>query len=306
MLNTANFVVKNSDKSIICLSGPTAVGKTGVAIDLAQALDTEILSFDSRQFYREIPIGTAAPTPSELEIVKHHFILDRSIQQELNAADFAEEALKQINELHRKYDQLVLVGGSGLYLKALVEGFDEMPDVEEGMREKLNEELATKGIEALQKELAEKDPQYYAQVDINNPQRLIRALELIRSSGQKFSAMRKSKVRELPFTVRKIALNMDRQELYQRINSRVDIMVDQGLLEEVKRMIPHQKLNALQTVGYKELFPYFAGNCNLDFALDEIRKNSRRYAKRQLTWFRRVKHMEWFHPRDWQKILNAK
>lgn len=305
MLNTANTVENHSNKSIWCICGPTAVGKTGLAIALAEALGTEIISFDSRQFYQEIPIGTAAPDKGETTRVKHHFILDRSIKDEISAGTFAEEAHLKIAALHQKYGTLILVGGSGLYLKALTEGFDPMPSITPGVREELNQQLAQNGIETLQMELSKTDPEYFAQVDQQNPQRLIRALEVIRSSGETFSSFRKSDKQKLPFKVRKIGLNLDRKELYERINRRVGIMVAQGLIEEAEAMIPYQAYNALQTVGYKELFPYFKGEYSLEIALDEIRKNSRRYAKRQLTWFRRDENMEWFHPREWEKILDG-
>lgn len=302
MPNIANTVGKSSDKSLICICGPTAVGKTSVAIQLAQKLETEVLSFDSRQFYKEIPIGTAAPSSEEQAGVPHHFIGDRSILQEFNAGAYAEAALLKIKELHQVHDTLVLVGGSGLYLKALLEGFDAMPEIPEGMRQELEKELFRNGIEKLQAELKETDPQYYEEVDIRNPQRLIRALEVIRSSGRTYSSFRKSEKRQLDFSYRKIALHMERELLYDRINRRVDLMLEQGLLEEAEVLKEHQSLNALQTVGYRELWPYFAGDCDLNFALDEIRKNSRRYAKRQMTWFRREADMEWMAPTDWEKI----
>lgn len=304
--NTVSTVAQNSKKSIWCIAGPTAVGKTSVAINLAEALGTEILSFDSRQFYREIPIGTAAPSEEERQRVKHHFILDRSVKDEFNAAAFAEDAAIRIAELHQTYDNLILVGGSGLYLKALIEGFDEMPEVAAGIREELQLELETKGIESLQQELQSSDPDYYAQMDFQNPQRLIRALEVIRSSGQPYSSFRNQAKKQLPYTVRKIGLELDRSELYDRINRRVGLMVSEGLLEEARPLIDFKELNALQTVGYKELFPYFEGAYDLEFALDEIRKNSRRYAKRQMTWFRREQNMEWYDPKDWEKILMNK
>lgn len=292
-------------KSIWCICGPTAVGKTGVAIALAEALKTEVISFDSRQFYRELPVGTAAPNLAEQRGIKHHFILDRSIHEELNAASFAREAMQRIESLHQQYDTLILVGGSGLYLKALIEGFDPMPSVEPELRSELNRQLSAQGIQSLQEELAATDPEYYEEVDKQNPQRLIRALEVIRSSGKPFSSFRNTGSKALPFAVRRIGLNMERQQLYDRINRRVGLMVAQGLIEEAREMLPHAQLNALQTVGYKELFPYFKGEYDLNFALDEVRKNSRRYAKRQLTWFRRDTQMEWFHPDDWQDILNG-
>lgn len=306
MPNTANTVGKNSDKSLICICGPTAVGKTSVAIQLAQKLNTAVLSFDSRQFYKEIPIGTAAPTLEEQAGVPHHFIADRSIHEEFNAGAYADEALARIRALHQQHNTLILVGGSGLYLKALLEGFDHMPDIPEGMREDLEKELFQKGIESLQEELRNSDPEYFQEVDLRNPQRLIRALEVIRSSGKSYSSFRKAKKRPLAFSYRKIALEMERSHLYDRINRRVDLMLEQGLLAEAEALQEHKSLNALQTVGYKELWPYFAGDCDLNFALDEIRKNSRRYAKRQMTWFRREADIEWMPASDWEKILDGR
>lgn len=302
MPNIANTVGKNLAKSVICICGPTAVGKTGVAIKLAQKLETEVLSFDSRQFYREIPIGTAAPSLAEQAAVPHHFIGDRSIQEEFNAGAFAREALQRIKTLHLVHDTLILVGGSGLYLKALLEGFDEMPAIKAGVRSKLEEEFREQGIETLQEELERTDADYYKEVDHQNPQRLMRALEVIRSSGQAYSNFRKSEKRHLDFKVRKIGLTMDREKLYDRINRRVDLMTGSGLLAEAEALLEFKSLNALQTVGFKELWPYFAGDSDLNFALDEIRKNSRRYAKRQLTWFKRETDMEWFQAEDWEKI----
>lgn len=303
MPNTVNTVGKHSEKSIICLSGPTAVGKTALAIKLAQALGTEIISFDSRQFYREIPIGTAAPTAEERSVVPHHFILDRSIHDPLNAADFAEEALSKIATLHQKYQSLILVGGSGLYLKALIEGFDAMPEVSPNYRLDLMDDLARYGLAALQAELEKSDPEYYAQVDQQNPQRIIRALEIIRGTGKKFSSFRLSQKRELSFKVQNFALNLEREILYDRINRRVDIMLQDGLYEEAKAMYPYRNLNALQTVGYRELFAHFEGEYDLARAADEIRKNSRRYAKRQITWFKRQADIEWLAPQDWEQII---
>lgn len=274
-----------------------------MAIGIAKELGAEIISFDSRQFYQEIPIGTAAPTEAERSEVPHHFILDRSIHQPLNAADFAKEALNQIENLHQKHDQVVLVGGSGLYIKALLEGFDEMPDISPELRESIQQEYADKGLDFLQSEIQAQDPNYAAEVDMQNPQRLMRALEVIRESGQPYSSFRKSSKRELNFKVQHFGLSMDRSKLYDRINRRVGIMVDLGLIEEAQALIDYQDINALQTVGYKELFPYFEGKYDLKTALEEIRKNSRRYAKRQITWFKRDASINWVESDNWQAIL---
>jgi tRNA dimethylallyltransferase len=301
--NTVRTVEKNYKKAVWCITGPTGIGKTSVSIKLAQALQTEIISFDSRQFYHELKIGSAAPNHKELATAKHHFIGHRSVHDEWNAAAFAEATLNKISELHQHFDTLILVGGSGLYLQGLIDGFDDIPEVDSSFRVALNADLATHGLRKLQDELGASDPDYFQKVDLQNPQRLIRALEVIRGTGRAYSSFLKSEQKKLPFEVRKIGLEMPRIKLYERINRRVGIMVAEGLIEEARALKDFRNLNALNTVGYKELFPYFDGECSLDFALEEIRKNSRRYAKRQITWFRRDTNMEWFEPKKWESIL---
>lgn len=296
--NTVSTVEKVSNNWLVCVAGPTASGKTSLAIDLAQHFDSEIISFDSRQFYRELKIGAAPPSAEELAQVPHHFIQDRSIEQELSAGAFAEEALVKLEALFKKHSVVVAVGGSGLYLRALLEGFDDLPAVPNEIRQELNALFQAEGIETLQKELFRKDPQYYQQVDQQNPQRLIRALELIRHSGKTYSELRTGNKAERPFHNLQIALDWERAKLYERINQRVDLMLEAGLIDEVEGMIPYQHLNTLQTVGYRELFPYFEGILSLDEAIAEIKKNSRRYAKRQITWFRRDPNLHWFRPAE--------
>lgn len=296
--NTVSTVEKGSNNWLVCVAGPTASGKTSLAIDLAQHFDTEIISFDSRQFYRELKIGAAPPSAEELAQVPHHFIQDRSIEQELSAGAFAEEALVKLEALFKKHSVVVAVGGSGLYLRALLEGFDDLPAVPNEIRQELNALFQAEGIETLQKELSRKDPQYFQEVDRQNPQRLIRALELIRHSGKTYSELRTGNKAERPFHNLQIALDWERAKLYERINQRVDLMIEAGLIDEVEGLIPYQHLNALQTVGYRELFPYFEGILSLDEAIAEIKKNSRRYAKRQITWFRRDANLQWFQPAE--------
>jgi len=305
MPNFVSTVEKGSNKTLICIAGPTAVGKTSMAIEIAEALNCEILSFDSRQFYRELKIGTAPPSAAELKRVKHHFILDRSIKEELNAASYAQEALSLMEQLFQRQDYLVLVGGSGLYLKALIEGFDELPEIDPKFRAELNLELELNGISPLQKELEEKDPEYYRHVDLNNPQRLIRALEIIRATQKKFSSFRNQKKRHLPYRVLQFALYEEREILYQCINQRVDLMLEEGLEKEAKSLIAEQERSSLQTVGYKEFFAYFRGEYSREHCIEEIKKNSRRYAKRQLTWFRKNDAMLWYHRKDKMGILKA-
>lgn len=278
---------------LIIVAGPTASGKTAAAIELAKKYQTEIISFDSRQFYREMNIGTARPTAEELAAVPHHFIGNVSIHENYNAGKFAAEALVKIEELSHTHSTIILVGGSGLYLEALINGFDELPENTMTCRQELNELYASQGLDALQDLLKEKDPVYYEQVDLNNPQRLIRALEICLATGGSYSSYRKGQKKELPFTYRLRGIELSREELYDRINRRVLQMMEKGLLDEVRALLPYQHLNALQTVGYKELFDYLNGKTDLNTAVMLIQQNTRRYAKRQLTWFRRYEAMEW-------------
>ena len=274
--------LSNNKKNLIVISGPTAIGKTSLSIYLAQQLQTEIISFDSRQFYKEMNIGTAVPSPEELAQIPHHFIQNLSIHENYSVGDFEKDALAKIDELFTKYDHLIFVGGSGLFEKAVTEGLDQFPEVDQSIRQQLNEEFDSNGLEPLQRELAEVDPQYYAEVDIHNPVRIKRALEIYRGTGKPFSSFRQNNYTTRNFNVIKIVLELPREIIYERINQRVDLMMQNGLLEEVKTLYPYKELNSLQTVGYRELFDYLDGKIDLSFAVEEIKKNTRRYAKRQL------------------------
>lgn len=294
---------KNS-KILWSIVGPTGIGKTALSIELAKNLKTEIISCDSRQFYKELKIGTAAPSSEELSLVTHHFIGNLSIAQDYSVGDFEKDALRKINELFSKYDQLIMVGGSGLYEKAVNEGLDNFPDIDSKVREDLIVEIQEKGLSYLQDELKKNDPEYYSQVDYNNPQRVMRALEIFRGTGKPYSSFRKNLVEKRNFTSVKIGLTASRDLIYDRINKRVDLMMEKGLLEEVISLQSYRHKNALQTVGYKELFDYLDGNFSLEFAVNEIKKNSRRYAKRQLTWYRRDESVNWFDYQSTQEIVD--
>lgn len=295
--------MNNKSKQLILIVGPTAIGKTGLSIFLAKQLNTEIISFDSRQFYKEMNIGTAVPTQEELAEIPHHFIQNRSIHEDYSVGDYEQDALKKLDVLFGKYNSVVMVGGSGLFEKAVTEGLDEFPEIDPKIRQQLNEEFEKLGIQRLQDELKNSDDDYYQQVDLNNHHRLIRALEIIRGTGKPFSSFRKNKSAERNFNTIKIGLELPREEIYERINHRVDLMMENGLLDEVKSLYESRHLNSLQTVGYKELFAYLDGKTDLEFAISEIKKNTRRYAKRQLTWWRKDENLNWFSPFEKEKIF---
>ncbi|HEY5689028.1 MAG TPA: tRNA (adenosine(37)-N6)-dimethylallyltransferase MiaA [Yeosuana sp.] len=281
-------------KYLISVVGPTAIGKTALSIKLAQHFKTDILSADSRQFYKEMSIGTAAPTKEELNTVKHHFIHHKSIQEDYNVGAFEKDALKTLNELFKSHNILIMVGGSGLYLNAITKGLDDFPEVESHIRKQLNEDFKIKGISYLQEKLKSLDLKSYNTIAIDNPHRVIRALEICIGTGKPYSSfLNKSKI-DRPFKTITVGLTAERDIIYNRINQRVDMMIQDGLLEEVKGLYPYKTLNALNTVGYKELFHFFDGSWTLDFAISEIKKNSRRFAKRQLTWFRKDQNVLWF------------
>ena len=291
------------NKTLISIVGPTAIGKTALAILIAKNYNTEIISCDSRQFYKEMSIGTAVPSHEELEEVKHHFIQNRSIHEDYSVGDFERDGIEFLNQYFDTNDICVMVGGSGLYEKAITVGFDDFPDVPANIREELNSELETFGIEKLQEELKIKDPQYYSEVDIQNKQRVIRALEIIRGSGNTFSSYRKLNVTKRSFNIIKIGLELPREEMYDRINKRVDIMINSGLIQEVENLYALKNLNALQTVGYRELFDWLDEKITKEFAIEEIKKNTRRFAKRQMTWFKKDETVNWFHPTDLKNII---
>jgi len=291
-------------KHLIVIAGPTGIGKTDLSIRLAKQYQAEIISCDSRQFYREMNIGTAVPNKTDLAEVKHHFIQNLSIENPYTVGDFEKDALTKIDELHQKNDVVIMVGGSGLYIDAVCKGLDDFPKIPTDIRARLNQRLVHEGIESLEQELNKLDPDYHKIVDKSNPHRIIRALEVCLVSGKAFSSFRKKQEKTRAFNTIKIILNRDRETLYERINLRVNQMMKEGLLEEVKNLLPYREFNALQTVGYKELFAYFDGECNLETAIEEIKKNTRRYAKRQMTWFRRDPETLFFNPEE-DKNINA-
>jgi tRNA dimethylallyltransferase len=293
-----------SQKTLITIVGPTAIGKTALSIQIANYFKTEIISCDSRQFYKEMSIGTAVPIEDELKAAKHHFIQSRSVFEDYSVGQFEKEALQKIKTLFKKYDVLILVGGSGLYLDAVLKGLDDFPDVPPEIRTNLNSQLETEGIEALQNQLKELDLETYNTIAIDNPHRLIRALEVCIGTGIPYATFKNKPKEKRNFKVLKIGLNADRATLYNRINERVDLMIQSGLLEEARNLHPHKRLNALQTVGYRELFSYFEKEFTQEFAVSEIKKNTRRFAKRQLTWFRKDESILWFDfQTDFQTIL---
>lgn len=288
--------------TLIVIAGPTASGKTALAIDVARHYRTEIVSADSRQFYRELPVGTAQPSADELAAVPHHFIASRSIFEELNAGRFEEEALAVISRLFSMHDKVVLTGGSGLFLDAVCRGLDALPQASPEIRDALNNIHQEEGLVPLQAMLREVDPVYYGKADLNNPQRLIRALEVFISSGKPYSSFLKEQAKPRPFRIVKFAIDMDRPVLYHRINARVDAMMAAGLLEEARQVYPHRHLKTLETVGYTELFDYLDGKTSLEEAVELIKRNTRRFAKRQVTWLKRDPDVIWLRPENFSKI----
>lgn len=293
--------MKQKAKYLIVIVGPTAVGKTALSIKLASLFKTEILSADSRQVFREMEIGTAKPSPEELSEVKHHFINSHSIYEEFNAGKFEEEGLKVLEEIFKTHDTAIMVGGSGLYVEAICKGMDKIP-TNTDIRNKLTKQLETEGLETLQESLAQYDPKYFEEVDRQNPQRVMRALEVYLSTGIPYSVLRTRQDTERPFNIIKVGLALDRKVLYERIDKRMDEMVNRGLFEEAEKLYPLRHLNALQTVGYSEIFDYLIGIHDKEEAVRLLKRNSRRYAKRQLTWFRRDSTIQWFKPEEDEKI----
>lgn len=291
-------------KHLVVVVGPTAVGKTDLCVQLAKHFHTQVISADSRQFYREMSIGTAKPTAAEQQGIPHYFIDSHSIAEEYNAGAYEQDVLLLLDKLFEEQDVVILTGGSGLYVRAVLEGMDEMPETDPALRHTLAQQYEAEGLQPLLEKLAELDPIYYEQVDRANPQRVIRAVEVSLSSGLPYSSFRKSEKQERPFQLIKIGLNRDRNELYQRIDHRMDLMLAQGLLEEAKALYPHRAHNALQTVGYKEIFDFMEGKYDWEEAVRLLKRNSRRYAKRQLTWFKKdPSEYAWFEPQQWQEIV---
>ncbi len=283
-----------SKKYLISVVGATAIGKTSLSIQLAKHFKTEIISCDSRQFYKEMSIGTAVPSKKELLEVPHHFIQNRSIFDEYSVGQFEKDALAKLDELFNKYHVVIMVGGSGLYANAVINGLDYFPEINSEIRETLNLQLKTNGIEELQQQLKELDFESYQTIEITNPHRLIRALEVCIGSKKPYSSFKNATKKTRPFKTIKVGLTADREIMYNRINKRVDIMIEEGLVEEAKKLYAHKHLNALQTVGYRELFNYFDNNYSLAFAIEEIKKNTRRFAKRQVTWNKKDTEIIWF------------
>lgn len=295
MLLTVILAVTNSmSKTLITIVGPTGIGKTALSIAFAKAYSTHILSCDSRQFYKEMTIGTAVPSPEELRAAPHHFIQSKSIHERFTVGDFEKEGMVLLETLFREHDVVIMVGGSALYEKAITHGLDDFPEVSETIKAQVQEAYEQYGISWLQQELLRLDPVYYHEVDIKNAQRLLRAVSCIQASGKTFSEQRTAAAKTRFFKVLKIGLNAPREELYERINKRVDSMVQAGLLEEATGLREHKKLNALQTVGYRELYDALENNSSLDEAIALIKQNTRRFAKRQLTWYRKEPEVHWF------------
>jgi tRNA dimethylallyltransferase len=287
-------------KYLITIIGPTAIGKTSLSIALAQQFHCEIISCDSRQFFKEMHIGTAVPSDEELAAAPHHFIQNKSIFENYSVGDFEKEAIAKLNDLFKTNDFAILVGGSGLYVDAILKGFDSFPDIDTSVRKKVNAKYEQHGISYLQNQLALLDSNYYEKISLENPQtlqnpqRLMRFVEVCVGTGKPYSSFLNQAKNNRNFTPIIIGLEAERNVMFDRINQRVDIMINDGLLAEAEQLHPHKELNALQTVGYRELFTHFDGESTLDFAIDEIKKNTRRFSKRQLTWFKRTENAEWF------------
>lgn len=291
--------------TLVVVLGPTGVGKSNISIQLARHFNTEIISADSRQFYRELAIGTAIPSTDELNEIPHHFIQSKSVTDYYNVSDFEYEALQVIEQLFEKANPVILTGGSMMYVDTICKGIDDIPTVDPDIRADVVRWFEENGLDALKKRLLEVDPDYYQIVDLNNSKRLLHAVEIHQMTGQPYSSFRKNTVKERPFRIIKIGLNQDRKILYERINQRVKQMMEAGLLEEVKTVYQYRKLNSLNTVGYKELFSFMDGDCTLEEAIDLIQRNTRKYARKQLTWFRRDPEIIWFEPDQIQDIISC-
>ena len=303
LMATTATTMSSKRGTLIVVVGPTGSGKSALAVKLAQHYNAPVISTDSRQLYRGLAIGTAQPTAEELAAAKHYFIADREVEDDFNCGKYEVEALELLDRLFTESEYVVAVGGSGLYVQALCDGMDNLPEADPALRDELKSRLESEGLEALAAELRQLDPAYAEVVDIQNPARVMRALEVCRMTGRPYSEQRCGERAERPFNIVKVGMDMPRDILYDRINRRVDMMVADGLVEEARAMYPKRALNSLQTVGYREMFDYFDGVCSLDEAIELIKRNSRRYAKRQLTWFRRDESIGWFAPDAMEEIL---
>ena len=291
------------DKTLIVITGPTAVGKTDLCMEIARRFDIPIINADSRQLFRELRIGTASPTPEQLAKVRHYFVGTLNIGDYYSASMYEQDVMTLLGQLFKTSDYALLSGGSMMYIDAVCNGIDDIPTVDEKTRTLMKRRLAEEGLEKLVEELRRIDPEHYEVVDRQNPRRVVHALEICHMTGQTYTSFRKAEKKQRPFEIIKIGLNREREELYNRINRRVDSMMEQGLLKEAEEMLPYRQANALNTVGYKELFSYFDGIWELDEAVERIKGNTRRYARKQLTWFKRDQQMKWFHPDEQEQIM---
>ena len=298
------MTLADNKKKLVVIAGPTAVGKTSLTIKLAEHFSSEIISADSRQFYREMKIGTAAPTIEEMRKINHHFIGNLSVTDDYSAGKFEADALSKLSDLYNNHRIIFMTGGSGLFIQAVTEGFDTFQEVDPEIRAHIRVKYKNEGLAWLQNEVKVLDAEYFEKADINNPQRLLRALEVSRSTGKPYSSFKSGISKPRDFSIIKILLNEDREEIYNKINQRVENMLIAGWLEETRSLLPFRKLNALNTVGYKELFEYLDGSLSLEKAVELIKQNTRRYAKRQLTWFRNDKNYKVFSPNDFKKIIS--
>lgn len=289
-------------KTLLVIVGPTGVGKTELSLRVAECFSTSILNADSRQLYRDIPIGTAAPTAEDLSRVPHHFVGTLNLDDYYSAARYESEAMSLLERLFAGCDTVVLSGGSMLYVDAVCQGIDDIPTISDSVRQQMRERYENEGLETLAAELERLDPAYFAQCDIRNPKRVIHALEICHMTGRTYTSFRVRKIKERPFRIIKIGLCRERGELFGRIGRRTDQMLSAGLLDEARRVLPHRDCNSLNTVGYKELFKYLDGEWTLDFALEKIKRNTRVYAKKQMTWFKKDPEIAWFHPDNWDEV----
>lgn len=291
------------DKYAIFIVGPTAVGKTKISIDIAKKINTEIISCDSRQFYKELKIGSAPPSFQEQQEIRHHFIQNLSIKDDYNAGKFELDAINKINELHKKYNKIILVGGSGLYIDAICKGLDNIPKISNEVRKKINLKYKENGIKWLQSEVMKIEPKIKKHPNFKNPQRLLRILEVFNQTGKRLSSFHSKKIKKRPFKIVKIGLKINREDLYKKINNRVDVMIQNGLMDEVISLSNYKNKNALNTVGYKELFYFIKHETTLEKTINEIKKNTRRFAKRQITWFKKDKEIQWFESHKTKEII---